>query len=318
VRRDRAEDAVDLSVRSGGKEQSAGRSVGAAVTEGQAPQAINLDRQIVDIQHVSDPGAGADVVRRDRSTTEITDQQIVAEAAEAGWRLHYSPGSVQIQGVRHANLQVALRVINVDIAIARAGYVVMLGGVLFGIGDGEVASDQLNVERSIPAGNVRIGELAGAEGVGLEGLIVDFNRAGVEVGYVNIVSACCLSQCHSFVDSSVAVVVDGYDGPRQGGIPSRDGSVLGAEQERCGLVVDLKVVLLALYTVPLGEPVPVPEAGGIVITSDCGCPEAMYVEDRPLLLSENHHGPAGLADMPQGFTRFASWKEPTALMSEVR
>jgi hypothetical protein len=80
----------------------------------------------------------------------------------------------------------------------------------------------------------------------------------------------------------------------------------------------LKSVLLALYTVPLGEPVPEPEAGGIVITSDCGCPEAMYVVDRPLVLSENHHGPDGLVDIPQGFTRLASVKDPTALMSEVR
>src|ERR1039458_7082990 len=56
----------------------------------------------------------------------------------------------------------------------------------------------------------------------------------------------------------------------------------------------------------------------MVTTNASVLPVPSYNVESPVPLSETHHGPAGVAIKPQGFTRLVSLKLPTVGMSELR
>src|SRR5207244_6640347 len=78
----------------------------------------------------------------------------------------------------------AVQVEHVNEAVAGAGHVVVLVGVLLGVGDVDLAAQFLNVEWGVPLGEVRVGEGTLGQGDGFEVRVVDLDLAGAEVGGV--------------------------------------------------------------------------------------------------------------------------------------
>ena len=77
-----------------------------------------------------------------------------------------------------------VQVEHVDEAVALAGHVVVLVGVLLGVGDIDLAAQDLHVERGEALGEVRVGERTRLQRDGLEVGVVDLDLAGAEVGGV--------------------------------------------------------------------------------------------------------------------------------------
>ena len=134
VRRNRPKNAVIATENARSKEKCGRRTTRAAISERQSPQPVNLYRQVIGVEHISDPCPGGDVVCRDGTTAEVPDQEVIAESTEARGRLYHAPGSVQVKGMLQPENQIARCVIDVNIAIAWSRYVTVLGGVLFSIG----------------------------------------------------------------------------------------------------------------------------------------------------------------------------------------
>src|SRR5215470_3878317 len=100
-REERAEQPVRLVVRSGGKEQRRLGSRVGIVTEGQSPQAVDLQwPPIRAVQHAAALVlAVAQRIRRvvsvNAAVAEVADQQVVAELAETSRRYRQSPWGVE-------------------------------------------------------------------------------------------------------------------------------------------------------------------------------------------------------------------------------
>ena len=91
VANDGSEDTVVFSKRTRGEEQRVGRAAGAAITKGQTPQTVDLLGQVIDVQHVAEPGAVARIVQSDQTATEVADQQFVGEPGKVRGRQNDRP-----------------------------------------------------------------------------------------------------------------------------------------------------------------------------------------------------------------------------------
>src|SRR5664280_3742597 len=89
-------------------------------------------------------------------------------------------------------------------------------------------------------------------------------------------------------------------------------------KRKCAGVPRILKSVVPLKTCPVGVPVSTPFPEGMVTTSACGVPAALYRVESPVPLSEIHQGPVGLKDIPQALTRLASVLTLMLTMSEVR
>src|SRR4029077_20093210 len=135
--------------------------------------------------------------------------------------------------------QVAVRCEDVDKAVAWPGVVVVLGRVLFGEGDVQVAADVVNSERGETSGDGGVGEAVDQVEVAIEYL----DGAEAEVGGVEELAGRGAHQGESLVHRAGVASIVGDGGPVHGddgvggidgGVPADDGAVLGGEQEPGG------------------------------------------------------------------------------------
>ena len=214
------------------------------------------------VAELAEEGAGREVVGVDRAVAEVADEQRVVELAVAlqGGPGH-PPGGVELALAGEPLEQVPLGVEDVDEAVARAGDVVVLGGVLLGVGDVEVAVDGLDAERGVAGRDARVGEGAGDDD-GLEVRVEDVDLAVVEVGGVEVGAGGVEPLGEPLVDGARGRVVDGDDGvgPVDGAGSSRT-MVPSSVEKRKLLGPDLPPDEttkpgVALETWPVGAPVP--------------------------------------------------------------
>src|SRR5246127_744965 len=148
------------------------------------------------------------------------------------WPRNWPEGGVQVQ-------QGAVRPEDVDEAVARPGVVVLLGRVLLGEGDVQVAADVVDAERG------EAGRDGGGGGAGgpAEAAIEDLDGAEPEVGGVQELAGRGADQGESLVFRAVVAGPVGDGGPVHGddraggidgGVPAGDRAVLGGEQEPGG------------------------------------------------------------------------------------
>jgi len=95
----------------------------------------------------------------------------------------------------------------------------------------QISADILDIE-----GSVIVGETAQAKGVVIQVQLVeigveDFNAAGLEVGGVELRPTLSLSDRATFIDCLADTILQHHGIRIHVGIPSRNGSVLGDEQE---------------------------------------------------------------------------------------
>ena len=172
------------------------------------------------------------IVDVDVSVAEIADEQIVAEVAEVGGRLHHAPGGVELALRHEALLQLAIGGVDVDEAEAGALDIVFGVGILLGIADVELAADIGDAERRVAGGESRVGECAG----GLRGegkvFIKHIDLAVVEVGGEEEICAAAYALGDALVDGAVGGGVAGDRVVRvDRGIPAADDARLGGEDE---------------------------------------------------------------------------------------
>src|ERR1035438_7780252 len=118
----------------------------------------------------------------------------------------------------------------------------MLGGILFGEGNGQLAiSDIGNVERCKAGRNPVVRECASPKRVRGKVRVKHIYRAVVEVGHIKVVGAARRGQSNSFIDGISTTAVVDHQLCSRAGVPSRDGSVLGGKEEVRGSAGDLEV-----------------------------------------------------------------------------
>src|SRR5271157_1647716 len=137
----------------------------------------------------------------------------------------------------------------------------MLGGILFGIGHGQLAASDVGyVERCKSGGDGRIYERACTERVGCEVLVEDVHCPVAEVRRIKVVGASRRGQSQSLVYRRGEVVDRDHRAPV--GAPALDGSVFRCKEEVRGIAADREVSravkhysrwISARRTIPLGN-----------------------------------------------------------------
>src|SRR6266516_3334750 len=146
LRLERAEQSVGLPVRPRGEEY--GRGVRAR-REGEPPQPVDHGWVAGAIAHEVDEGAGTPIVGPDPTISEIADQEIVAERAEAGRRHGHGPRRVQVALARESLGERAIWIEDVDVAVPEPwGVILIVRRQLLGEGDVQLAPHGLNAEGS--------------------------------------------------------------------------------------------------------------------------------------------------------------------------
>ena len=105
-------------------------------------------------------------------------------SAEVRRRQHHAPRRIEHAARRETPEQVAVRIEDVNETAARARHWIMLGGVLFGIGDPELTVDVLNSERRECTGDGVIDKLRVERGVGTKRAVPRRDLATPEIGGV--------------------------------------------------------------------------------------------------------------------------------------
>src|SRR6266516_5722739 len=131
---DRPEEPVALVVGAGGEEERVGRPVvGRSLTELERPQAVDGEHLPFARPELTDELERPVQLRLERAdlpVAEVPDEQVAAEAAEAGRRHRKAPWRVQLAVRRDPGEQCAARVELVDEAQALASDVILPVGFL--------------------------------------------------------------------------------------------------------------------------------------------------------------------------------------------
>ena len=99
------------------------------------------------------------IVRPDPTISEIANQEIVAERAEAGRRHGHGPRRVQVALARESLGERAIWIEDVDVAVPEPwGVILIVRRQLLGEGDIQLASHGLNAERSVSCRHGGVGE----------------------------------------------------------------------------------------------------------------------------------------------------------------
>src|SRR5262249_5648573 len=152
--------------------------------EFQAPEAVDDDRLARRSGELSVelPPTPRGTERVDPAISEVADEQVAGEVPKAGRRHRNAPRRVKRALGRDALQQIAVRVKDVDEAVAAAGDVIVLVGVLQGKRHDQVAADVGDAEGGVALREARVGERGGAEGDRLEVRVEDVDLAAVEIG----------------------------------------------------------------------------------------------------------------------------------------
>ena len=179
------------SIEAGGEVDGVGVAAVAAVADLQRPQPVDLNRLAVGVLQLAQEVAGGGVEGVDAAVAEVAHSSRVAGArppklAGAMASPHgESSGAARDQAhLAAGQARRAVQVEDVDEAVAGPGHVVVLVGVLLGVGDVDLAAEDLDVERGVALGQVRVGERARRQRDGLEVRSKTSICAGAEVGGV--------------------------------------------------------------------------------------------------------------------------------------
>jgi len=177
-------EAASLPINTGvEKELICSPRVSIAGAEGKSPHSPNADYVIILISQLSLKLTGNSVKCKDLSAPELANQNAMAEAAEIGWRLNYTPRSIK-QGPGFQALQ-QLTIQRKDIhgtkACAQVHKILCL--ILFGKSDVEVAPDVLHIERDKVRGKTVIVKCLGWELYLVEVFVENSDFAFAHISY---------------------------------------------------------------------------------------------------------------------------------------
>jgi hypothetical protein len=143
--------------------------------------------------------------------------------------------------------EVAAGVVLIDEAIAKAGNIIVLGGILLGVGDKQRAVEVLDPKgRKVARDRIgpcdRIDDRVRAEVHEMEAGVEDVDGVIVEIAREDKGALRSRAQREQLVDGSVAGLVgcDHGVGRAQAGVPAGDGAILGRKEQggRCAAALD--------------------------------------------------------------------------------
>jgi len=138
----------------------------------------------------------------------------------------------------------------------------------------------------------------------VEASIEDFHPSRLEVGRVEPRVAIDLCNRTAFVNRSSRTILHNHCVRIDTRIPTRDRPVLGYKQEdrfRIWVVWIDEKCRRCVENCSVGADVPLPSGVGIVTTSACGTPVALYKVERPVPLSDTHQGLPLARDKPRHY-----------------
>ncbi len=119
------------------------------VTKAQCPQVVNRNGIVCLVSELTEKLASIQIIRIDATIAEIADQQGITEQAKISGGEGQAPGRVEPAVQNEALDQISAGVEDVDKPMGRTRHVVVLGRVLQGKGDVEIAINGLDAERSV-------------------------------------------------------------------------------------------------------------------------------------------------------------------------
>ncbi len=117
--------------------------------ESQCPQPVNGYGLVLWVPEMIEELARLRAEDIDLPIAEVADQDVVAKLAEVKGRLDYAPRRIEEAVRSKAPDQMSVGIEDVHEAETLAMHRVMLGRILLGIGDEEIAVDARNAERSV-------------------------------------------------------------------------------------------------------------------------------------------------------------------------
>ena len=129
-----------------------------AVPELQSPQPLNRDGRSICVRQRTHQRATGRIERIDRSVSEIADQQVSGKPAKTSRRQRQAPRRIERAIGGKSFHQVAARVENVHVTVARSGHIVVLVRVLLRVGHPKIRADAFNAERRKTGRDSRVGE----------------------------------------------------------------------------------------------------------------------------------------------------------------
>ena len=183
------------------KEDVGWPTIEAAIAEPQCPETVNRDPLAIG---TSELAVEVEVITLlpiciDTAITKVAHKQIIAEAAEIRRGEDQPPGRVELTVRSHALEEVAVGIEDINEAVALACDVIVLVGILFGIGDIEVAVQVLDVEGGKSGGDTWVREGPGEAGR-LKVLVEHVDGASMEISSVEKVVGANAADGQPFVD----------------------------------------------------------------------------------------------------------------------
>src|SRR6266702_2372655 len=189
-------------------------AVWAAAAELQGPESVDREPLSVgstQLSAVLEVPVCQLLVRVDLPVTEVSDEEIAAEASEVRPSEGESPWRVQLTVLRYTHEQIAGRVIGVDEAKALSGDFVMRSLVLLRVRDEDARADRLDPERRVAVRKLRVDKLPGVRDEG-EGAVEDVDVRVVEVGGVEQVAGWRRREREPLVDRAEPRAIGEDDG----------------------------------------------------------------------------------------------------------
>ncbi len=173
------------------------------VAKGQSPQVINRNGIVGLVSELAEKLAGIQIKRIDATVAEIADQQGITEQPKISGGEGQAPGRVEPAVQNKLPDQISVGVEDVDKPMGRTRHVVVMGRILEGIGDIEVATKVLDAEGSVtlvwPRASVR--QLRVGEGPNqVKSRIEHLYRSEAEIGGIDESARGVAGDSKPFVD----------------------------------------------------------------------------------------------------------------------
>ena len=221
---------MGLGLRAGGHEELIGLSSRSAVPEGEAPESANDHGRSAGVRQLANDGTRGGVDGGDATVAKVAHQEIATEGAEGRRGDGHAPGCVEEPTGGEALNEGPIQVEDTHVAVARTRGLAQGRGSVLGIGDEELARQNLHVVGRVPGREGGVYQGAGSQVDWSVGRIKNIHGPGGKVGCVDVLGGGGATHGQSRVDRLAGRVVHPAGHDRAAG-PATDAAVQGGNNE---------------------------------------------------------------------------------------
>src|SRR6185312_13363213 len=217
----------------GGEEQSIGGSGSCVITELQCPEPVYVQDRVVGVLHIAQKFARNRIERRDVTSTEVSNQQRVAELPEFTRGQRNAPWRIKPGSMLQAGEQTTGWAKDINKTPAGSSYIVVALRILLCEGHDNVLAERLNSEGRVPVWQTIIVECFFRHVNRLEPGVIDLDATRSKICHVKEMLAVGFAQRHALVNSAWRIVDFQHGVSRiHIRVPARNRSVFGHKDKQ--------------------------------------------------------------------------------------